>query len=94
MFALGSSCGGESGSEADAAEARHWFTRAAELGHPTAALMLARFAVQGLEGSRDIDAGRYWYARAVSLGSIEASGELEALNGALLKDAQATADVE
>lgn len=80
MFALGALHDGGHGIEVDCNEARRWFAQAAELGHPMAALMLARYVTRGLGGPRDIEAGRHWFVRAASLGAIEAVEELAALD--------------
>ncbi len=60
--------------------ARTWFTRGAELGHPIAALMLARYSVRGLGGSRDVETGRRWYAYAADHGAVDAAEELAELD--------------
>jgi TPR repeat protein len=76
MFALGALHAGGHGIATDYEAARHWFAEAAARGHPIAALMFARYAMNGLGGPRDLEAGRRWYAQAAALGVPEAAGEL------------------
>jgi hypothetical protein len=45
--------------------------------------MLARYAVRGLGGPRDLEAGRRSYAQAVALGAAGAADELAAFDRAL-----------
>ena len=87
MFALGALHGGGHDIETDHEAARHWFAQAAEHGHAIAALMLARYLARGLGGPQDVEAGRRWYAHAVSLGVPEAADELTTLDQALAEDA-------
>jgi TPR repeat protein len=63
------------------------FRRAAEAGDATAAIalgatydpgVLARLGVVGM-GAADIEKARYWYQKAESLGSSEASRRLQLL---------------
>ncbi len=76
MFALGALHASSYDIATDYETARHWFAEAAAQGHPNAALMFARYAINGLGGPRDIEAGRHWYAQAAALGVPEAAGEL------------------
>jgi len=64
----------------DDVEAAAWFVRAAEQGHGHAALMFARYAAQGLGVPQDDEVARQWYLEAESLGVVEASAELAALD--------------
>ena len=42
--------------------------------------MLARYAMRGLGGPRDIEAGHRWYEQAAALGVPEAVNELAGLD--------------
>lgn len=60
----------------DAATARHWFERAAKLGHPESAFELAVLMRDGAGGARDIVAARQWCQRAADLGVMRARAAL------------------
>ena len=45
--------------------------------------MLARYALCGLGGAQDIEAGRRWYAKAISLGAPGVANELATLDQAM-----------
>jgi TPR repeat protein len=83
MFALGALHEDESDLATDSESARHWFTEGALHGHPSAALMLARYSARGWGGPADVEVARRWYAYAASLGAPEATEELAELDLAL-----------
>ena len=94
MFALGALHGGGHDIETDRQEARRWFAQAAERGHPIACLMLARYAVRGLGGPQDIEAGRRCYADAASFGAPGAADELATLDRAMAANTGTKAEMD
>jgi TPR repeat protein len=79
MFALGALHGGGHDLPTDRAVAIKWFRAAAELGHPTAALMLGRYLRKGLVGPVNALEAQHWLNRALELGVEEAKIDLNEL---------------
>ena len=60
------------GARQDYAEARKWFTRAAEQGHADAQLYLAQMYEQGRDSAPDLAAAEKWYRRAADQENVDA----------------------
>jgi TPR repeat protein len=57
-------------------EARKWFSKAAEGGHPDAMVFIGRFLLDGRGGDKLPVAGEEWLRRAIALGEVSARVEL------------------
>ena len=89
MFALGVLADGRREVAARTA-AQDWFRRAAEHGHPYAALMLGRYLARGLAGTTDLVEARRWLEAARAAGVTEA--ELDLVRAPAREAASAFAD--